>query len=119
MCMVDRGGRFDALGVLKMNMRIAASAAIVLCAVVPAMAQLGGSGTVQGTVKDPTGGVMVSVTVDLSSPVSGFKRSTATDAGGQFVFRNLPPNTYHLDINAQGFAPMSRDIDVRTSVPID
>jgi hypothetical protein len=102
-----------------MRMKIAASAAIVLCVVVPAMAQLGGSGTVQGTVKDPTGGVMVSVSVDLSSPVSGFKRSTATDAAGQFVFRNLPPNTYHLDINAQGFASMSRDIDVRTSVPID
>jgi hypothetical protein len=102
-----------------MRMKLLASAAFVLCVVVPAMAQLGGSGTVQGTVKDPTGGVMVSVAVDLSSPVSGFKRSTVTDAAGQFVFRNVPPNTYRLDINAQGFAPLSRDIDVRTSVPID
>ena len=49
----------------------------------PARAQgLGGAGTVQGTVKDPTGGVMVAVTVDLSNPVTGFKRSATTDAAG-------------------------------------
>ena len=80
---------------------------------------LGGAGTVQGTVKDPTGGVMVSVTVNLSNPVTGLKRSASTDAAGQFAFRNLPPNSYHLDIDAQGFAPMARDVDVRSSVPID
>ena len=57
---------------------------------------LGGAGTVQGTVKDPTGGVMVAVTVDINNPVSGFKRSTTTDAVGKFVFRNLPPNSYQL-----------------------
>ena len=29
--------------------------------------ELGGAGTLQGTVKDPTGGVMTAVTVNLSS----------------------------------------------------
>jgi hypothetical protein len=80
---------------------------------------LGGAGTVQGTVKDPTGGVMVAVTVDLSNPVTGFKRSTTTDAAGKFVFRNLPPNPYHVAVSAQGFAPFERDVDVRSAVPID
>ena len=28
----------------------------------------------QGTVKDPTGGAMVSASVTLSNPVSGFRR---------------------------------------------
>src|SRR6202790_5138402 len=87
---------------------------------VPAGAQgLGGAGTVQGTVKDPTSGVMVAVTVNLRNAVSGFQRSATTDAAGQFVFRNLPPNPYHLEINAQGFMPMARDVDVRSAVPID
>jgi hypothetical protein len=37
----------------------------------PAAAQgLGGAGTVQGTVKDSTGAVMVAVTVDISNAVS-------------------------------------------------
>ena len=30
--------------------------------------ELGGAGTVQGTVKDPTGGVMVAVSVSLANP---------------------------------------------------
>jgi hypothetical protein len=86
----------------------------------PARAQgLGGSGTVQGTVKDPTGGVMVAVTVDISNPVTGFKRSATTDAMGRFVFRNLAPNPYRLEVNAQGFDTLTRDVDVRSAVPID
>ena len=110
-----------ARGASIMKMRIIASLAVLICVsvVVPALAQLGGSGTVQGTVKDPTGGVMVAVTVDISNPVSGFKRSTTTDSAGQFFFRNLPPNPYHLDINAQGFTTTLRDVSVRSSVPID
>src|SRR5712691_11839616 len=98
-----------------MRMRIIASltALVCLCVATSSRAQgLGGSGTVQGTVKDPTGGVMVSVAVDLSNPVSGFKRRATTDSGGRFVFSNLPPNNYRLEINAQGFATMRRDIDV-------
>jgi hypothetical protein len=62
---------------------------------------------------------MVAINVDLSNAVSGFKRNATTDAAGQFVFRNLPPNSYHLDISAQGFTPLHKDVDVRTSVPID
>src|SRR5258706_12273071 len=67
---------------------------------------LGGAGTIQGTVKDPTGGVMVAVPVELRSPVSGFKRSTTTDPAGKIAFRNLPPNNLHLDIVPQGFIPI-------------
>lgn len=81
--------------------------------------QLGGAGTVQGTVKDPTGGVMVAVTVDISNPVSGFKRRITTDSAGKFVFRNLPPNRYHVEVTAQGFQPRETDVDVRSAVPID
>ncbi len=80
---------------------------------------LGGAGTVQGTVKDPTGGLMVAVDVELSNPVSGFKRSATTDGQGRFVFRNLPPNSYHLSVAAQGFATFERDVEVRTAVPIE
>ena len=72
----------------------------------------------QGTVKDPTGGVMQAVEVKISNPVSGFNRTTTTDADGSFVFRNLPPNPYHIAVEAQGFQTLERDVDVRTAVPI-
>lgn len=85
----------------------------------PARAQgLGGAGTVQGTVKDPTGGVMQAVEVRISNPVSGFTRTTTTDAAGKYVFSNLSPNPYHITVQAQGFQMLERNVDVRTAVPI-
>src|SRR5438309_7747866 len=88
----------------------------------PALAfaqELGGAGTIQGTVKDPTGGVMQAVDVKISNPLSGFTRTTTTDAAGKYVFRNLPPNPYHISVVAQGFMPLERDVSVRSAVPID
>src|SRR5437773_9295950 len=81
--------------------------------------ELGGAGTVQGTIKDPTGGVMQSVEVRIANPVSGFTRTATTDAAGRFVFRNLPPNPYHITVEAQGFQTLERDVVVRSAVPID
>jgi hypothetical protein len=80
---------------------------------------LGGAGTLRGTVKDPTGGVMQAVEVRIGNPVTGFSRTTTTDAAGKYVFSNLPPNPYHITIEAQGFQTLQRDVDVRTAVPID
>jgi len=86
----------------------------------PGVAQeLGGAGTVQGTVTDPSGGVMQAVEVKLSNPVSGLSRTVTTDAAGKFVFRNLPQNPYHLTIEAQGFKSVARDVDVRSGVPME
>jgi len=79
---------------------------------------LGGAGTVQGVVRDPTGGVMQAVIVRISNPVSGFSRTATTDAEGKYVFTNLPPNPYHLTVEAQGFQRLERDVDVRSAVPI-
>src|SRR5258706_2353692 len=79
---------------------------------------LGGAGTLQGTVKDPTGGVMQAVEVRISNPLSGFTRTTTTDAAGKYAFSNLAPNPYHVSVAAQGFKTLERDVDVRSGVPI-
>jgi hypothetical protein len=84
----------------------------------PVAQGLGGAGTVQGIVRDPTGGVMQAVEVRLRNPVSGFSRTSTTDAAGRYVFSNLPPNPYHITVEAQGFQRLERDVDVRTGVPI-
>src|SRR5438128_1470618 len=47
------------------------------------------------------------------------RRAATTDAMGKFVFRNLPPNPYHISVSAQGFQPLERDVDVRSAVPIE
>src|SRR5215467_704831 len=83
------------------------------------MAQgLGGAGTRQGTVKDPTGAVMQAVEVRITNVVSGFTRTATTDAMGKYLFGNLPPNAYHLSVMVQGFKPVVSDVNVRTAVPI-
>jgi Carboxypeptidase regulatory-like domain len=100
-------------------LRVVLAVVIVAAVGSPSFAQgLGGAGTVQGTVKDPTGGVMQSVPVRISNPVSGFSRTVSTDATGRYVFSNLPPNPYHITVEAQGFQTLERDVDIRSGVPI-
>src|SRR6516164_4073118 len=81
--------------------------------------ELGGAGTVQGTISDPSGGVMQAVEVKVSNPVSGLSRTATTDAQGKFVFRNLPPNRYHMTVEVQAFKTVERDLEVRSAVPIE
>jgi len=107
-----------------MSVRVRAAIALMMVlsasGVSAARAQgLGGAGTVQGTVTDPTGGAMQAVDVKISNPVSGLTRTATTDATGRFIFRNLPPNPYHLTVEAQGFKSVERDVDVRSAVPIE
>ncbi len=92
---------------------------MVLAAVPLLAAQSGGNtGAVAGSVTDGSGAVVVGAVVEIENPVSGFKRTTTTDATGKYAFANLPFNPYHLSISVQGFDPYSRDVDVRSSVGI-
>ena len=83
-----------------------ALAAVVMCLSINALgAQSGGnSGSINGSVVDSTGAVVPNATVEIRNPVSGFDRSTTTDAAGKFAFSNIPFNPYHLVVTAQGFA---------------
>ena len=90
----------------------------VMC--VSARAQSAGNSTsVVGTVSDPSGAVVPNATVEIHNPVSGFERAATTDASGRFAIPNVPFNPYHLAVTAQGFPTFSRDIDVRSVVPVN
>jgi hypothetical protein len=55
---------------------------------IPAWAQLGNSGSIEGVVKDASGGVIAGAKVEIANPVSGFSREVLTGAGGdRFVLR--------------------------------
>jgi hypothetical protein len=62
---------------------------------------------------------MVAVSVELSNPVSGFKKTATTDGAGKFTFQNLPQNPYHLEIIVPGYQRVVKDVDVRSAVAID
>ncbi len=78
----------------------------------------GNSGSINGSVSDPTGAVVPKAVVEIRNPVSGFDRSTTTDAAGKFAFTNVPFNPYHLTVTATGFASAVQDVEPRSSVPI-
>jgi len=84
------------------------------CAI-PSWAQ---SGSIEGTVKDPSGAAVTKAIVEIRDVVSGYERTTNTAADGSFRFANVPFNGYHMTVTAVGFAAYSQDVEVRASVPV-
>jgi len=77
----------------------------------------GSSGSISGTVLDPSGAVVANAGVEIHNPVSGFDRTTTTDSKGNFSFLNVPFNPYHMTVTAAGFAQYAQDVEVRSVVP--
>jgi hypothetical protein len=84
----------------------------------PAGAQSGNSGTITGTVTDPTGAVVRAATVTIQNPVSEYERTVRTDSAGRFQFLNVPFNPYHMTVEMKGFNAVAQDVDVRSGVPL-
>jgi hypothetical protein len=95
------------------------AALVVALTVAAANAQsVGNSGSVNGSVVDPTGAVVAGAKVEIRNAVSGLDRSTTTDAAGKFAFTNIPFNPYHLVVTAEGFAAAVQDVEPRSAVPV-
>jgi len=77
------------------------------------------SGTIRGTVLDPSGAAISGSTVEIGNPVSHYNRSTQTDSQGHFEFDNVPFNNYHTTAAAQGFQTSTQDVNLRSALPID
>jgi hypothetical protein len=88
----------------------------LILAALNAVAQSGNAGAVRGAVTDPSGAVIPSATVHLTNEVSGFDRTTSTDALGQFSLSNVPFNPYRIGVSAKGFASLSQSLEIRSSV---
>jgi hypothetical protein len=71
---------------------------------VPTVAAQVQTGSIHGTVTDPTGALVPSVLVSLSSG-KRFVRSTSSNAEGRFAFDHLVPGRYMLSVKGEGFAP--------------
>ncbi len=65
----------------------------------------GGNSVLRGTVTDPSGAVIPSATVSVTTPDGHTIATTTADAGGAYQTRGLAAGTYIVIANAQGFAP--------------
>src|SRR2546422_10473663 len=77
--------------------------ACLTLAVSPAFAQ-NITGSLSGTVVDPTGAVVVGADVTLTNDASRDVRRTKSNADGYFAFAAVPPASYTVTIQTAGFS---------------
>lgn len=76
----------------------------VFCSSAQLFGQASVSGTVAGTVKDSSGGVIPGAAVTLSNIATGTVKTTKTDTTGNFAFPNLAaPADFNVSVQAKGF----------------
>ena len=66
-------------------------------------AQIAGTASVQRSVSDTTGALVVGAKVTMTATATGAVRTIATDAEGRYSLPNLPVGAYVLNVAAQGF----------------
>jgi hypothetical protein len=91
-------------------MRGASKAVLILIAAVLLPSLAFAQGTLTGTVRDQSGGILPGVTVEASSPVLIEKvRTAVTDGAGQYRITGLNPGTYSLTFMLTGFNVAKRE----------
>ncbi len=79
------------------------------------------SGSVSGTVLDPSGAVVPHASVNAVNTATGVRTSATSNAAGIYSIRFLPIGTYTVEVKAQGFqtlatAPFSLEIDQQATI---
>jgi hypothetical protein len=83
---------------------IAATAAVTMLLILPARAPAQTpTGTLQGTVVDPSGGAVSGATITVVNTATNEKRGLTTDAAGRYVLPFVLPGVYTVTAEAKGF----------------
>jgi hypothetical protein len=83
--------------------------ALMLSLVPVALAAQATTGSISGIATDESKAVMPGVTITVTNPETGLSRTQVTDADGRFRVLNLPPGTYALTAELQGFSSVLRE----------
>ncbi len=77
---------------------------LYLVLLVPAMLGQVSTGTIVGTITDPSGGNVEGVSVALTDTSTGLARRVMTGSDGSYVAPNLKPGQYRVTASAPGFS---------------
>jgi len=78
-------------------------------------AQSASTGTVAGTVTDPSGGAIVGATVTLTDTATSIARTETTNEAGRYFFANAVPGKYTVSVSKTGFR-VSKLVDQTVTV---
>ncbi len=72
--------------------------------VLPVWSQSTSSGTVAGSVTDPSNAVVPGATVALTDSSTNIARTTTTNKEGHYIFVDVTPGVYRISVTKSGFA---------------
>jgi Carboxypeptidase regulatory-like domain/TonB dependent receptor-like, beta-barrel len=96
---------------MRVRRKLLALAVTVSVMLVPALAPnvaAQTTGTIGGTVRDASGGVVLGVAITVLNTATGLTRGTVSSENGRYVVPALPPGTYELRAEVAGFKPHIR-----------
>ena len=89
--------------------RLLAWATVVLLAPSVSNAQIGGSGSIQGTVLDSSKAALPGATVTATNSATGIETVRQTTTAGVYALMPLAPGEYRLTVSLEGFQTFVRD----------
>lgn len=72
-------------------------------------------GALRGTVQDASGGRVPAARVVVTAANSAIQREAKSDERGEFLIDDLPPGSYHVTVQANGFADSSLEVKIAVS----
>src|SRR4051812_40450342 len=96
--------------------------AVFLFTIVSVFAQSGGTGTIQGTVTDPSGAVVTGASVSATNLKTGVRTERKTTDAGFFALSLLPAGEYSVTAQAAGFQNLTQTrviVDALATVGLD
>ncbi len=73
-------------------------------------------GTVDGTVKDPSGALLTGIKVTLKNVETQVAREATTNEQGYFFYPLVQPGTYEVAVEKTGFKKGAQQVNVRTGI---
>src|SRR4029077_8578618 len=97
---------------------------IAVACTLPAVswAQTATTGTVIGTISDPSGAAIADATVVLRNRATNNQVTQTTNGAGQYTFVNVAPGEYEVNVKKEGFRSSnvtSLNVEVTKSYTVD